>query len=135
MAEVSLVGYKIKKIDMINAIKQQGELKITNSFGFNVAYTPEDTKAIAELTETLQMADRPEEFHIELTLEGVFDLTGIVDVETKKDAHLMCYDSLFPYANQIVTQLASNSGMSGLMLKKIPMKRENIQFGKNPVGD
>lgn len=135
MVNVTLIGYKIKGIDLLNAIKQQGQLQVANSFGFNVAYSPDNTRAVAELTDSVQMVDHPEEFHLDLTIEGVFDITGITDNETKKDAHIMCYDALFPYANQLVTQLATNSGMAGLIFKKIPMKRESIQFGQKEQSD
>ena len=130
MVDVSLVGYKIKGIDLLNTIKQQGSLQIGNTFAFNVAYTPDNTRAVAELIDSVQMVDHPEEFHLDLTIEGIFELTGIEDNESKKDAHIMCYDVLFPYANQIVTQLVTSSGMAGLVFKKIPLQRDRIQFGQ-----
>ena len=135
MVDVTLIGYKIKSIDLLNTIKRQGELKIGNTFGFNVAYSSDNTRAVAELTDSVQMVDRPEEFHLDLTIEGIFEVNGITDNETKKDAHIMCYDALFPFANQLVTQLATNSGMAGLIFKKIPLKRESIQFGKKEQSD
>jgi hypothetical protein len=42
--------------------------------------------------------------------------------EDRKQAHTTCYDKLFPYASQIVSQIAANSGLAGLMLKKVEMK-------------
>ena len=132
MAEATLLGFKITRISMVNSIKEQGELRLANTSGFTVDYTPDNTQAIAELTTTLELANHPGDFHIDLTIEGTFSLTGIVNIETKKDTHLMCYDLLFPVASQFVELLASNSGFADLKLKKNTIKRESIHFGEQP---
>lgn len=132
MAKATLLGFKITRITMVNAIKEQGGLMLGTTFGFTVDYTPDNTQAIAELTTTLELANHPGDFHIDLTIEGTFDLMGIVNTETKKDAHLMCYDLLFPVASQFVELLASNSGFAGLKLEKRTIKRESIHFGDKP---
>ena len=115
---------------MVNALEEQGEHRLANTFGFTIDYTPDNTQAVAELTDTLEVVNYPGDFHIDLSVQGIFDLTGIVDTETKKDAHLMCYDLLFPLVSQHMEMLASNSGMAGLKIKKIPIKRESIHFGE-----
>jgi preprotein translocase subunit SecB len=129
MPSVSLIGYKIKKVDMVNEIKSQGELKVGNTFEYSVAYAEDNSRAIATLTEIINMVDHPEQFHMNVAIEGIFELSDVVDNDTKKDAHVMCYDELFPFANNIVTQLAQNSGMGGLVLRKLPMDKDKIQFG------
>ena len=43
--------------------------------------------------------------------------------------HEICYDMLFPYAGQLVSNLVASCGMPGLVLKKIPIKKESIRFG------
>lgn len=42
--------------------------------------------------------------------------------EDRKHAHTTCYEKLFPCASQIVSKIAANSGLAGLMLKKVEMK-------------
>ena len=132
MAEATLLGFKITRIDLINAIQESSDFIAAHHAEFNVDYTPDNTQAFAEITVTLEMANHPEDFHLDLSVERIFDLTGVVDTETKKDVHLMCYDILWPIANQFVEQLASNSGLSGIKLKKNSMKREGIHFGGKP---
>ena len=61
---------------------------------------------------------------------GIFSLQGVVDEETKRDAHVQCYDQLFPFLQSTVNQLATASGLPGFLLKKNPMKRENIAFSQ-----
>ena len=130
MAKATLQGFKITKIDMVSAINDPGDFMATTQFEFDVHYTPDNTHAIAELTITLEMANQPEEFHIDLTLEGAFNLSGVVDTETKKDAHIMCYDVLFTAANQLIKLLVSHGGIAGFELGKVQLKRENIHFGE-----
>lgn len=128
MVDANLVGYKIKSIDMVNNIQSNGSLKIENTFDFSVMFSQDRNFAIAELIEYIQLSEHPEQFHITLSVEGSFALKGVNDNDCKKKAHMMCYDQLFPYASQIISQLSMNSGMSGMVLKKIPMDEHSVQF-------
>lgn len=130
MAEATLLGYKIIKIDMLNVNRGHDDLEVGNRFRFNAQFTPDNKRALAGLVETLEMKNHREVFHIDLGIEGVFDVTGVVDTETRKDVHIMCYDLLFPIAYQILEFLVSNSDLSGLDIKKVPLKRESIHFGE-----
>ena len=47
-------------------------------------------------------------------------------------AHVKCYDELFPYANQIMTYLAINTGMQGFSMKKTPIEFADVNFGTKP---
>jgi len=129
MVNVMLNSVKIKSLSMVNMIAKQGEMKLSTNFSFNVKYAADNKIAVAELTEKVSLPDAGE-FHIYLTVEGFFKLEGIEDEEDKKDAHLMCYDLLFPHVAQQIMVLGMNSGMPGLAIKKIPMKRESVQFSK-----
>ena len=76
----------------------------------------------------LVLSDRLFEHCAEIV--GVFNLEGVVDEESKKDAHVQCYDQLFPFLQSTITQLTTASGMPGFLMRKNPMKRENITFAK-----
>lgn len=128
MVEVVLDDYRIKSIDMRNDIAYDGILSMTNTFEFKVSYSREDSRAVAELTEHVSDKETGDRFYISLTIEGIFSVSGVNGLESKKEAHVRCYDQIFPYAGQIISQLASNSGISGLILKKIPMKESSINF-------
>ncbi len=51
--------------------------------------------------------------------------------EDRKHAHTTYYEKLFPYASHIVSQIAANSGLAGLMLKKVEMKALNPVYNLN----
>ena len=128
--EAILNSYKIEKLDMINKIEESSQIELMNTFDFDVIYSKDKSIAKARLTEYVNLKDIPEQFNITLTIVGLFQLKGVTDNEKKKEAHVCCYDQLFPFASQIITQLATNSGMSGLILKKLPLNPDQINFGK-----
>lgn len=132
MVNVQLISYKICRLDMYNDLESDQGLKIQNWFEFDVTFDIENNIAEAILTEHLKQAEDPSDFGIDLTLKGIFHITGVKSVDSKKEAHIKCYDELFPYAGQVISHLAMNSGMSGLLLKKNPLKLESVNFGEKP---
>lgn len=132
MLSVELVFYKIYDIKMSNNLKDNGLIQLENSMGFDLKFGQDDQSAVAVLTEYVRHREEPNLFCIELVVQGIFRLTGIKNVSAKREAHLKCYDELFPYANQIMTYLTGNSGMNGFMLKKFPIEFADINFGTKP---
>lgn len=130
MADVTLAGYKIKKLDVVNNIQKRKRIQIKNTFGFSCRYSMDGRTAVAVLTESVESDGGQDEFHINLELEGVFSVDGTEDVEERKETHIKCYDSLFPFASQIVSQVGSNTGIGNLLLKKIPMDKDSVAFEK-----
>lgn len=128
MIEISLSNYKIKKIDMANNIDHAELVDINNTFIYKVKYNNDATKAIAMLSEKISSTDDSDKMHIDITIEGQFNLVGVNTEKDRKRAHVACYDKLFPYASQIVSQIAENSGLIGLLLKKVEMKEEDVCF-------
>ena len=57
---------------------------------------------------------------------------GIDDIAAQREAHLKCYDALFPYASQIMSYLAMNSGFQGFALGKPLIQFADINFGTKP---
>lgn len=132
MADVELVSYKITKLNLIDNIPASGTLQLENAMGFDVKYEQDNSAAVAVLTGCISHRRNPDLFCIELEIQGLFKLNGINDNQAKKEAHVKCYDELFPFANQIMTYLAVNSGMQGFMLKKPPIEFANVNFGSEP---
>lgn len=132
MVKVTLVGYKIKSIDMCNNINTSGELRINHNFGFNVAFTNGNARSVALLTERVELEGKPEVMHFEMAVEGIFNVDGIHNEEEKKEAHVACYDALFPVAQLITKNIFDNSGMKNLMLQKMPLSVDDVAFSKKP---
>lgn len=66
---------------------------------------------------------------MELAIEGMFCLEGIEDTVLWKEAHIRCYDKLFPYAKPIMESLAANSWLTGFVLEKKKIKVCDVCVG------
>lgn len=132
MSNVELVSYKIVKLRVNNNIPESAMLELESMVGFNVKYEPDNRVAVAVLTASVNHRNGPGLFCIELEIQGGFSMNGINNMDSKKEAHLKCYDELFPYASQIMTYLAINSGIQGFMLKKPPIEFADVNFGSGP---
>lgn len=130
MVDVELDSYKISKLKMNNDIPENGTVELENIVGFHMIH--EQNSCIAVLTVQIRHRQYPNMFAMELELQGLFRSNGIYDEDTEREAHIKCYDEMFPYANQIMTYLAVNSGMQGFALKKIPIEFASINFGAKP---
>ena len=131
MANADLASYRIRKIDLENNIEKNGQVKINNTFSFSVKFmanptTGEQVNAIATLTEIVKSDP---DFSFTVTIDGVFKLADTFTEEDKREVHEICYDMLFPYAAMIVSNIVGSCGMPGLLLKKIPIKKDSIRFG------
>lgn len=113
MVRVELVNYKISRLNLLNRVVMNGPMRLTE----------------VVLTECMELEGCPGQLRIELELEGVFEIEGVINDATKKEAHVKCYGQLFPYANQMARHLAVDLGIPGLALKKRDMANRDIHIG------
>ena len=73
--------------------------------------------AVAVLEQYLGMEDSSK-FCLKLVLEGIFHVDGIRNGKFPKEEQLKCYDSLFPYADQIIRMLSIESGLMEVAVEK-----------------
>lgn len=135
MVNAELIGYKISSLNMRNDLEGSGQLEIQRNSDFNVTYKIESGIAVATLVESLSTDDDLNSFYIDLTLEGAFHITGVKSEASKKKVHVKCYDDLFPYAAQIISQLTMNSGMGGIVLEKRTNQSVSVTSGEKPKSD
>lgn len=134
MMEVELISYKITKLDMRNDLKDSCAIELANTASFHINYDMDNRIAVTTLKETVSQRKHPNQFYIELTIEGTFLLDKITsDYEKEiREMHVKCYNELFPFANQVLSLLGTNSGMQGLTIRKVPIKPESVHFGPKP---
>ena len=128
MVDIVLMGYRIKQIDMKNSMTADSGICLKNGFEFKMIFSKDGQSGTAELTEMVNDGD--DRYYLKLCIEGMFRFSGIDGNDTKKEAHMGCYDVLFPYANQIVSQISLNSGLPGVELQKMPLNIEDVYFQK-----
>ena len=132
MLDVELVSYKISRLNMTNNLSKSGALQLENTTGFHIKYGQGNESAVAVLDICVNHRKNHALFCIDLEIQAEFRLSGIESIETKKMAHIRCYNDTFPYASQIMAYLAVNSGIEGFVLKKFPVQFADVNFGKKP---
>lgn len=131
MLETVLRAYKICKLEILNEISE-GPVKLKNSFDFDVEFDKEGKIAFGTLSENVELIESQEQFHMNIEIKGVFQINGVKSSNDRKEAHLKIYDSLFPYAHQIISHLGLDCGIPDLNIPKHPMKLDSIHFGEKP---
>lgn len=131
MVKVNMLGHKILGLELLNRLQETGPVQLGNSYDFDIEFNKEGV-SYARIKETIEMIDHPELFHIDLALEGLFEIEGVKSMEDKKEAHLKCHDELFPYAKQIIAHLCVDTGLPGLSIPKNYMELDKVHFGRKP---
>lgn len=132
MLKINMLGYKIVGLELLNQIQEAGPVQLRSFYDFDVKFNKEGGMSFATLKETIEMIDHPEMLHIDLMLEGMFEIEGVKSLEDRKEVHLKCHDELFPYAKQIVSHLCVDTGLPGLSIPKNYMELDKIHFKKEP---
>lgn len=127
-----LISYRIKKLKMANGLNNGGIVQLENAMECGIEYGANNKSADAVLVAYVKHIENPNQFYIELELQGIFKLDGINDAVSKKKAHTMCFETLFEHANSIMPFLATNSGLQGFMLQKPEIESETVNFGSKP---
>lgn len=127
MINIELQSYKIKELKMANNLKINRNIHLINRNNFGMEFV-DNRKVTAVLTEYVRTQE-DNEFYMELAIEGMFCLEGIEDTESWKEAHIRCYDKLFPYVKPIMELLAANSGLTGFVLEKKKIKVSDVCAG------
>lgn len=129
MVYIKLLKYKIKRLCMTNTVQFDcGRIQISDSSEFRLNVSNGSCIAKGTLTVSIGSKECFSGMGIQLEMEGYFGLEGIEDLESKKEAHMRCYDAIFPYADQIVKFLAMNSEMKMIALRKSRMDGEKIHI-------
>ena len=136
MGKIELLGYKISRLELLNELEESGEVRLSDHMEFSVRFEPGEDMAVAVLEQYLGMEDSSK-FHLKLVLEGIFHVDGIRNGKFPKEEQLKCYDSLFPYADQIIRMLSIESGLMEVAVEKKDLEPVSVGNGENPktVGD
>lgn len=135
MADVELMGYKIKKIDMNNNLSDSGLLQLENSIDFYIDYAENNRSAEATLFGYLRYNKNPDIFFLKLDVQAIFRVYGIENSDEKYEASLKCYDALFLCFREIMTCLAENTGLDDFNLEKPEIFKQPADSEKNKLND
>ena len=111
MANATLVSQKVQEINLSNKLEQAGQIQLDSSFSLNVSFANDGTRCVGKLTQTLRDKEfAGGKFTMSVELVGIFNCTGAVTDEVKRQVHGEVYDQLFPYMQSQCANLAAASG-------------------------
>lgn len=120
---VELKGYRINSITFENKVPSGSELKLNNQVKYNVNYKENSDICVGMLDFTVSEANmKPFEIRVQLVAEFTYDLD-----DSKEDIHVNSFDQIFPFLRQSISNITTLSGMPGLLIPMIKLKRENVQ--------
>ena len=135
MANASLINQKVQEIHLINKLEKPGQVQLDSSFSLNVSFTPDGSRCIGKLQQTLRDKEfAGGKFTMSVELVGVFNCSGAFDDHVKRQIHGEVYDQLFPYLQVQCGNLSAASGIPGLMLKKAVIDPNTIAVNKRGPG-
>lgn len=132
MAELNMLSYKLQDLQFFNKLDKPGQVQLENNFSYSVDYAPDNRKCVAKLYQCVKDKndDQNHKFFISLELVGLFEITGEVSDEDKKDLHVQTYQQLFPYAELLARQTCAAGGMPSFALLRQKMSREQVSVNK-----
>ena len=123
---VELKGYKINSLSFENKAKNGTQLKLSNQVKYNVNYMEEENRCVGILNFRVSDADmNPFEIRIEMVAEFTYE-----PGDEKPDIHTGSFDQLFPFVRQAINNLTTMSGMPGLLIPIMKLKRDSVALGK-----
>lgn len=128
MVDLTLTNQVFKNINLTIDIKENSNVELNNTFSFNVNYNQENTTCVAVLKQQLTHKEGAEKFSILVEGIGQFVCEGIVSEETKKEAHVLAYNMLFPYVQNKIRDLAIDAGMPPLIIPITKMSVSDVQI-------
>lgn len=130
MAELTMMTYKLQDLQFFNKLEAPGQIPLENSFSFSVNYNQDNSRCMAKLYQCVKdKTDGPDHrFFVSVEMAGFFEVAGPITDEDKRDFHVMCYQQLFPYAEMLTKQVCAAGGMSGFVLLRQKMTRDNVMI-------
>ncbi|MBE6741125.1 MAG: protein-export chaperone SecB [Ruminococcaceae bacterium] len=123
---VELKAYKVNSISFENKVKNGTELKLQNQVKYNVNYMEADNRCVGILDFRVSDSQmNPFEIRIEMAAEFAYE-----PGDEKPDIHTGSFDQLFPFLRQIINNLTSMSGMPGLLIPIMKLRRDSVSVGK-----
>ncbi len=136
MAELTMLSYKLQDLQFFNKLDAPGQIQLENNFSFSVNYNRDNTRCMAKLYQCVKdKTDSPDHrFFVSVELAGIFEVTGPLTDEDKRDFHVACYQQLFPYAELIAKQTCAAGGMPNFLLPRQRMSRDNVVVNRPANG-
>lgn len=131
MSNLKFNGYKVSEMSFKNVAENGTKLQLQNSCSFNVSYSNDSKKCVAQLTAEVSDKEKADIFNIRLVIVASFD---VLDTTVAKEKlHVQAYNQLFPYARSVISTITVNAGIPPIYLSEIDIEKRSIyKIDKNP---
>ena len=122
MANVTIKGYKVDKVEFVAALENGTQVKLANKYSYNVQYA-KNNMCKCEMDIEVYDSQNPDKFRVHVIMSGIFAFS---QGETKERIHTETFKSLFPYVRAFVTTLTANCGIPPIMIPDIDIDNQEI---------
>lgn len=128
---VDLISFKVSSITFENKVPNNTEIKLKNQFSYNVNYFGEENRCLGMLDFRVSDEElRP--FSIRVEIEALFSYSP---EDKREDIHTQSFEQIFPFLRQIIHSTTAMSGVPGLIIPTVHIKKENIKVADKPNND
>ncbi|MBQ7580589.1 MAG: protein-export chaperone SecB [Clostridia bacterium] len=134
MSALKMNGYKVTELNFVNKAENGTRLSLQTTYSFNVRYTADSKKCIAQLDVKVGDREKPEVFGVNMTIFGDFDVTD--PTVAKEKLHVEAYKALFPFARSVVSNVSVNAGIPPIIIAEMDIEKQSIyRIDANPPGN
>lgn len=119
---VSFKGYNVTEFSFANKLPPGTQIKLRNSYQFNVKYTA-NNMCLGELHVKVEDEANPDKFFINLIIRGIFTFPAGME---KEKVHVETFRILFPYARVFISNTTSGAGIPPVMIPDADIESQNI---------
>ena len=127
---VHLISSRAVEMSLINRVTEAKEINVETTHNFSVNYADNNINCRATLQIGLIAQGNPDALTIACTVEGEFLTTEIKSDDDKKQVHVECYRSLFPYAQSLISRICLEGGMPPYYFPQMEMTTDNVIINK-----
>lgn len=134
MSALKMNGYKVTQLQFVNKAENGTRLTLSTTYSFNVRYTADGKKCVAQLDVKVCDKEKSDVFAIEMTIIGNFDVEDLS--VPKEKLHVEAYKALFPFARSVVSTVSVNAGIPPIIIAEMDIEKQSIyRIDTNPPKD
>ena len=111
-------------------IQEEGSIEIENRMSLSVNFDKKNKKCIATFEIQSICQAHVDWFSVEVQVVGAFSCGEMDSDDDKKRIHTEAYDTLFPYAQSMISELTTKAGIVPLMLEKASINFDEVVINK-----
>lgn len=123
---VNLILEKATEIQLKVNIVNNSTINVETKHDYSVYYSEDEKSCRAALQIGVVSQSNPDELSILCTVQGDFVVDHIENDDDKRRIHVECYNSLFPYAQQLLARLCNDSALPPFFFPKHDIKEEDV---------